>query len=111
MQKEEIIHHLKTNPAFAIEIVVDNNPSQVASNVAKVYGQIKEYSIDQLKDLIFEILDNGTRSDKDKIYQALRVRWIPEHASPTLNEAFNDIYGQAQKVKALQGQQAIANRY
>jgi len=99
MTTPEIIHNLKTNPYFAVEIVVDNNPSQVASNMAIVYGQVPEYSIDQLKDLIIEILDNGTKTDKANVLKALKVRWIPEHASPSLNAAYNSITNEAENVR------------
>ena len=99
MTTPEIIHNLKTNPYFAMEIAVDNNPKQVASNMAKIYGQIKEYSIDQLKDMIYEILDNGTKQDKAQVMNALKVRWIPEHASPSLNEAYKTIIGESDRIK------------
>jgi hypothetical protein len=100
MQVAEIKHNLKTNPFFALEIVVDNNPQAVASNVANFYGQLKEYTTDQLKDLLFQIIDNGTPQEQAQVWNALKVRWIPENASASLNAAYNSIFDEAQFIKA-----------
>jgi hypothetical protein len=99
MTTPEIVHNLKTNPFFAMEIVVDNNPAQVSINMERIYGQVKEQSIDQLKDLIYEIFDNGSKIDKANVINALKVRWIPEHASPSLNAAYNIVFAEAEYIK------------
>lgn len=80
-------------------VVIENNPKAVGSNMAKIWGSQKEEGVEPLIDLVFEILDNGTGSEKQQVYNALRVRWIPENANESLNIAHDMYYEKEQEIK------------
>lgn len=100
---DQVKYLLTTQPQFLIEVIIDNNIEAVKVKLHQYFGSSFHEEGDGVKEFVFEILEVGTKEEKRWVMDSLRVPFIADNASDTLNLA-QDFFAKAAQAKMAKGQ-------